>query len=123
MIRVPKKILGQYGEKYALQFLLSKGYNLISTGYSYEKAEIDIIAQDGSFLVFVEVKLRQDGDYGSGEEAINKRKIAHIERVGEYYAALHPQLPQALRIDVVSINLSRKNQPQIRLFKNIHSSL
>ena len=118
-----KTRIGRQGEEAAAAFLQKKGYRILERNFRLAYGEIDIIAQDGSFLVFVEVKLRQDGDYGSGEEAINKRKIAHIERVGEYYAALHPQLPQALRIDVVSINLSRKNQPQIRLFKNIHSSL
>jgi len=118
-----KTKVGRQGEELAAAFLQKRGYRILERNFRLAYGEVDIIAKDGSFLVFVEVKLRQDDDYGSGEEAINKRKIAHIERVGEYYAALHPQLPQTLRIDVVSINLSRKNHPQIRLFKNIHSSL
>jgi len=114
---------GRQGEEVATAFLQKKGYRILERNFRLAYGEVDIIAQDGPFLVFVEVKLRQGDDYGSGEEAINRRKIAHIEKVGEYYATLHPQLPQTLRIDVVSINLSRKNPPQIRLFKNIHSSL
>ena len=115
-----KTRIGRQGEEAAAAFLQKKGYRILERNFRLAYGEIDIIAQDGSFLVFVEVKLRQDDDYGSGEEAINKRKIAHIEKVGEYYATLHPELPQALRIDVLVIGpKDKKGKPKIRLFKNV----
>jgi len=115
-----KTKIGHQGEEIAVAFLQKRGYRILERNFRLAYGEIDIIAQDGSFLVFVEVKLRQDDNYGSGKEAINRKKIARIEQVGEYYATLHPELPQALRIDVLVIEpKDKEGKLKTRLFKNI----
>jgi len=82
--------------------------------------EIDIIAQEGDFLVFVEVKNRWSKKFGSPEEAITPWKIKRIIKTGQYYKSLHPKLPETMRIDVVAIELSPGGEVgEIRIVKNI----
>jgi len=116
--------LGQQGENSAASFLISRGYKIIEKNFRTAAGEIDIIAQDKNTLVFVEVKARQSLEYGFPEEAVTQSKIATITRVGEYYSKLHPEFPQALRIDVLALGpKDETGHWRIKLFKNIHQNL
>lgn len=94
---------GNLGERYAATLLQSKGYTIHARNFKTKVGEIDLVAQDGSTLVFVEVKTRQNIEFGKPEEAVNARKLFRIKRAGEYYSILHPELPKKLRIDVVAL--------------------
>jgi len=112
--------LGQKGEKLARQYLDSQHYHIIDHNFRTKIGEIDIIAIENNDLVFIEVKIRKNLSFGFPEEAVTKRKINTIKKIGRYYARLHPQLPQALRLDVLAIHPKENNpsQWQFRLFKN-----
>jgi len=71
-------------------------------------------------LVFVEVKTREGTKYGEPVEAVTPFKLRALERAGQYYQAEHPDLPEALRIDVVSIILNPETQEpvEIKLFRD-----
>jgi len=82
--------------------------------------EIDIIAQDGDSLVFIEVKTRWSKSFGLPEEAITPWKIRRIIKAGQYYKLLHPELPDSLRLDAVVIDLSPKGKlERIEIIKNL----
>ncbi|HDH53078.1 MAG TPA: YraN family protein, partial [Nitrospirae bacterium] len=73
--------LGQKGEELAVKYLRKKGYKIIKQNYKTKIGEIDIIANDGGTLVFVEVKTRESIAYGMPFEAVNsykRRKIANV---------------------------------------------
>lgn len=74
------KISGDYGEKNAVDYLLSKGYKILKTNWYCNHGEIDIIAYLNKILVFVEVKYRKGFDYGSAEEAFDYKKQKHLRR-------------------------------------------
>lgn len=81
--------------------------------------EIDLIARQGSELVFIEVKTRRSDFFGRPEEAVNPAKLARLFRLAEYYQDLHPELPPKLRIDVVAVIFSSAGQPQIEVFRGV----
>ena len=110
--------LGSVGEKLATKFLQQKGYKILDKNFRSKFGEIDIVAQEEDTLVFVEVKTRWTREYGTPEEAVTPRKIRSIVKTGQYYKLLHPELPEALRIDVVTVDFFQK-KGEVRLIKNI----
>ena len=67
--------IGKKGEILAKDFLIAKNYTILFMNWRYKHSEIDIIAQDGKMIVFVEVKSRKNNQYGNPEEFVTKHKI------------------------------------------------
>lgn len=112
--------LGKKGEKLAAVYLQRHGYRILTTNFRSKLGEIDIIAQERSVLVFVEVKTRWSKKFGLPEEAVSPWKIRSITRTGEYFKMLRPELPESLRIDVVAISLSPGGEvEEMKLIKNV----
>ena len=99
------KKAGVLAEEYAANFLSSKGYKIIDRNFSSKFGEIDIIALKDGKLIFAEVKARWSLKFGNLEEAVTSKKLWKIARTGEYYSLLHPNLPKALRIEVVALEI------------------
>jgi len=105
---VPKRLtsdLGSLAETYSEKLLSSKGYKILDRNFHSRFGEIDIVAVKDSTLVFVEVKARWSRKFGAPEEAVTKSKLWKIQKTGEYYSILHPDLPKKLRIDVVALTI------------------
>lgn len=105
--------LGKYGEKLAVRYLKRHGYKIIKTNYHISIGEVDIIARDGVFLVFVEVKYRSKTLYGYPSEAVDWHKQRKIRAVASQYLLSHPLEPDLIRFDVVQII-----DDKIELFKS-----
>jgi putative endonuclease len=97
---------GKYGEDLACQALETRDYIIVERRYRTSHGEIDIIARHGQYLVFVEVKARQDGNFGDPEEAVTSRKQQRIVWMATDYLARHGLLDVACRFDVVGVNTS-----------------
>jgi putative endonuclease len=108
---------GRLGENLAAQFLEGKGYRIIERNYRYDRGEIDIIAQDGKDLVFVEVKLRETEAFGSPEESITPFKEEQLKKVAEGYLFEKNLEDQPCRFDVVAITFV-DGKPKIRILQN-----
>jgi len=67
--------LGKKGEDLAVEYLQQNGYKILDRNWTFQKAEIDIIAQKESILVIVEVKTRSSLDFGSPEDFVKPKKI------------------------------------------------
>lgn len=109
-----KREEGTRFEKQALEYLKEQGYRILTTNFRSYRAEIDLIAREGKYLVFVEVKERSTMSMGHGFEAVDGRKQARICQAAQYYLKryhIDPQMP--VRFDVVSIDRGR-----IRLIRN-----
>lgn len=94
--------LGQQGEFVAVNYLIDKGYKIIATNWRYNRVEVDIIAQDDTWLVFVEVKTRKSDMWGNPEDAINDNKIARIVNAADYYVNDNNS-DLDIRFDVISL--------------------
>ena len=112
--------LGRLGEDYACQWLRQRNWRILARNWRSRFGELDIIALDPeAILVFVEVKTRRTGRFGSPEEAVGPRKQTHLRRAAVQWLISHDRDPSArhrgTRFDVIS--LSVKSDPG----RNIHS--
>ncbi len=96
-------IYGKKSEIIASQFLKNKGYKILEMNYKNKIGEIDIIAQDVDYLVFVEVKARFSKLFGDPLEAVDYRKQQKIRRVAELYLLIKRKTNMNCRFDVVAI--------------------
>ena len=110
---------GILGEKLAGDFLKKRGYHIIETNYRCPEGEVDIVARDKDFLVFVEVRTKTSLAFGSPEESITPAKKERMRAVAYSYLETHDNLPQLWRIDVVAVELDQKRKPtRIELIEN-----
>lgn len=113
------RYFGELGESYAESLLKKSGYKILEKNFRSKFGEIDIVAIHQGTLVFVEVKTRTSWRYGKPEEAVTLKKLAKIERVGEFFALTHPNLPQKLRVDVVAIEVEKGKVTSAKIIKVI----
>jgi putative endonuclease len=115
--------LGRTGERLAAEHLQARGYCILTRNFRCSYGEIDLIAEDGEDLVFVEVKTRRGTSYGLPEEAVTIRKQLKIMQVASFYLDAHACYERSWRIDVVAIQLSRSGVlEEIRLYQHaIHA--
>ena len=96
------KLLGAWGEAQAAEYLRKKRYKIESAGYTCKFGEIDLIASDRKFLVFVEVKLRKTGDFAAAREYVDRRKQDRLRMTASLYLSQNPTHKQP-RFDVIEI--------------------
>lgn len=99
-----KRQIGNHYEDIAVRYLTEKGYQVLERNYRIRTGEIDIIARDGKYLVFVEVKYRANERRGKALEAVDFRKQKVIFRTAQVY--LHQNgmgTETPCRFDVVGI--------------------
>jgi putative endonuclease len=106
----PRVPLGRRGEEIAAAYLARRGYKLVARNWRTPGGELDIVARDGAWLVFVEVRTRtapRDGDApaaGSPEASVTPAKQARLAALAEAYLFEHPW-NGPVRIDVVALEL------------------
>jgi putative endonuclease len=107
------------GEKMAVEYLKKRGYQIVETNFRCREGEIDIIAQDKDYLVFVEVRTRRGSSYGTPEESITAAKKEKLTSVAFAYLQTHRKSPPLWRFDVVAIELDHEGQTlRIDLIQN-----
>lgn len=98
-----KKRIGSKAEELAVFLLRQRGYRIVSRNYRNRFGEVDVIALDKDCIVFVEVKFRSNRRFGLPQEAVSKRKLERIEKVGYFFwRSKFPYIKKA-RIDVVAL--------------------
>ena len=108
--------LGIWGEKFAADYLLHKGYEILERNWFFDKAEIDIIARQGEQLVIVEVKTRNSDFFGDPQEFVkpSKRKLL-VKAANEYI--ISNDLDIETRFDIIAI-LKNSKQEELEHFEN-----
>ena len=99
--------LGKKGEELAVEYLQQNGYKILDRNWTFQKAEIDIIAQKENILAVVEVKTRSSLDFGSPEEFVKQKKInLLIKAVNAYINYREKDFLEDLnvRFDIVAIH-------------------
>lgn len=95
---------GKKGESIAARYLKKNGYSILEQNYRTKLGEIDIIAKDKDALVFVEVKSRTSGRFGSPKLGMTTKKQRQISMVALYYLKITKQSNVKARFDVVVIS-------------------
>ncbi len=97
------KIIGKKGEDIATEFLKKNKYKILERNFYCNQGEIDIIAVDKKEIVFIEVKTRNNIDYGMPSEAVTKRKEKHFKKATEYYIYKNNLYNEFIRLDVIEV--------------------
>jgi putative endonuclease len=99
--------LGKKGEELAVKFLQENGYQIIERNWTFQKAEIDIIAQKENYLAIVEVKTRSSLDFGDPQDFVKSKKIQLlIKAVNAYINDREKDFDNAIevRFDIIAIH-------------------
>lgn len=117
--KLNRREFGKAGEAIAYRYLKRRGYAVLEKNYRTRLGEIDIVAEDGDVLVFVEVKMKRSDAYGLPEEAINSKKIRKLTRLAQLYIKHKNLYNKKARFDVVSILYGGVfRRKSIKLIKN-----
>lgn len=98
-----KRQIGSDYEKQAAEYLKAKGMKILEMNFRNRGGEIDIIAKDGDYICFIEVKYRTTNQFGSPLEAVTYHKQQQIRKVAHFYMmckGLHEWTP--CRFDVIA---------------------
>lgn len=99
--RLSPRELGKRGERRAAWFYRLRGYAILERNARLPAGEIDLVVRRGATIVIAEVKTRQTLLAGEGHEAVTRKKRERMIRLGDQYAARHPEA--RLRYDILSI--------------------
>ena len=94
---------GKAGEELAAQYLERNGLKILEHNFRFERGEIDLIAEEGEELVFVEVKARRSNAFGAPEEAVTEKKQEQVHAIAEGYLFIHDIDDRPCRFDIVAI--------------------
>jgi putative endonuclease len=114
------KTIGTLGENIAKNYLEKKGYKILETNYKTKIGEIDIIAQKGKNLVFIEVKTITTKENFLPEDKVNHRKKTKLINLVKFYLQekkINFDIP--LQIDVIGIKLGKDKESEIQHFENV----
>lgn len=99
--------LGKLGEELAVEFLQKEGYEILETNWTFQKAEIDIIAKKENTLAIIEVKTRSSLDFGLPQDFVKPKKIQLlVKAVNEY--VISNDLDMEVRFDIIAVHKEGK---------------
>jgi putative endonuclease len=114
-----RKATGVRGETIAAEYLRGQGYRMIEMNWRCPRGEIDIVAQDGASLVFVEVRTRSSMGMGSAEESVTRAKQRRLIELATTYLLRNEGQTQPWegpwRIDVVALRINRTTGHVLRI--------
>jgi putative endonuclease len=100
--------LGRLGEELAVEFLRKNGYEILETNWTFQKAEIDIIAQKENTLAVVEVKTRSSLEFGLPQDFVKPKKIQLlVKAINEYVVS--KDLDFEVRFDIIAVHKENKS--------------
>lgn len=96
---------GRRAERVARDFLRTRGLETICENYHFRGGEIDLIMRDGDTIVFVEVRYRNNADYGSGAESVTPRKQKRVIATAKHYLQhMESNAQPPCRFDVIAVS-------------------
>ena len=96
------RTLGRWGEELVAEDLRRRGWSVVDTNFRCRMGELDIVAQNDRYLIFVEVKLRKNERFGAAREAVTASKQRKLRIAAQYYLMSHPTRLQP-RFDVAEV--------------------
>jgi putative endonuclease len=107
-----RMVRGRTGEQVAASFLSDRGYRVLARNQRTPLGELDLVCRTPSQIVVVEVKARSGDEYGSGLEAIGRRKARRLRAAAMWWLAERGLFPCSLRFDAVVVALDSFGLPR-----------
>lgn len=102
--RTGKVSLGKWGESLVAQYLTERGWQILDQNWRCRAGELDLVGDDGTATVFIEVKTRKGLGFGHPLEAITRAKLAKLYEVAQYWLVAHPvSTRRTVRFDAVGV--------------------
>ena len=117
MMKTRKQSIGAWGEEEAANYVSSLGYEIIGRNIHTRHGEIDIVAQSGDVIFFIEVRTLTSSRIAYPEETITAKKRKSMLAAAEDYAQLHEILHW--QIDAIAVEGKRTKKPIITHFENV----
>ena len=114
-----KDDLGRLGEECAADFLTATGYRVLERNWRCAQGEIDLVAERGGEVVFVEVKTRSGLGFGHPFEAVTAQKLARLRRLAAAWCREAPVRPARIRIDVIAVIASNGCPPVVEHLEGV----
>lgn len=108
---------GKKGELIAVEFILSKQFNLITQNWRFKNCEVDIIAHKENTLHFFEVKTRHNIQQLLPEQSVTKKKMSKLKEAAHQYLYQNPQW-KFLQFNIIAITLKGNAEPEIFLIED-----
>ena len=100
--------LGKLGEEMAVEFLQKEGYTILEANWTFQKAEIDIIAKKGDILAIIEVQTRSSLDFGLPQDFVKPKKIQLLIKAVDAFVN-ERNLDIEVRFDIIAIHKEGKS--------------
>jgi putative endonuclease len=100
--------LGKLGEEIAVEFLQKEGYEILETNWTFQKAEVDIIAKKENTLAIIEVKTRSSLDFGLPQDFVKPKKIQLLVKAVDEYV-ISNDLDLEVRFDIIAVHKEGKS--------------
>ena len=100
--------LGKLGEDLAVEYLKKNGYTILDTNWTFQKAEIDIIARTENILAVIEVKTRSSLDFGLPQDFVKPKKIQLLVKAVDAYVN-QKDLDLEVRFDIIAVHKEGKS--------------
>jgi putative endonuclease len=116
----PRQILGARGEKAAAKYLRRHGYKILLKNFRSGKAEVDLVARQEDWLVFVEVKTRETEQFGAPSEAVDRDKQRNLSKAALDYLRMLGNPRIHFRFDIVEVVIAHgsRKPDDVRLIQN-----
>jgi putative endonuclease len=112
-----RRRLGDAGEAAAAELLVKQGFRIVARNHRCRRGEVDLVAEQGDLLVFVEVRTRESALFGSPEETVGFRKQRRVVLAAQDFLARRRGPPRAIRFDVVAV-IDAPSGPQLTHYPN-----
>ena len=114
-----KRDVGTFYEDIAAEYIRNNGGKIIKRNYRSRQGEIDIIARDGDYLCFVEVKYRAGDKYGDALEAVGFAKQKAVCKASKVYIRMNGgDFDMPMRYDVIAVKASENGMCNVKWLKN-----
>ena len=113
-----RRVLGAAGEAAAARYLERHGFRVLEANVRCRLGELDIVALERGFVVFVEVKSNRGGRYGAPEEMVTPAKQRRLLRLAAWYLQGRGWLGRPARFDVVAVDWDQGGAGSIRHIPN-----
>lgn len=114
--------LGARGEMAGAAYLARNGYRILESNYRCPLGEIDLVAERQGRLVFVEVKTRQNHDFGLPEESVHETKQRKLVRLAQFYLKEKKEKERPISFDVLAVTWDLPGEPDFKLIQDAFGS-
>lgn len=103
-----RHVTGKYGEDVVEEYLLNNNYLIIYRNFRCNFGEIDVVANDVAKdeIVFIEIKTRNNNNYGVPAESVTKIKKRHILQTAKYFLHIYNLEKEFIRLDVIEVYIT-----------------